>query len=238
MKKEVILAFIAGALCGGLIGFAAGWLIKEKEDDKFFDDLNKDLEKMQNELIEDAENARKREDSAVEAMSRYKGVVINPMNEEQKETIKDEMVKPQKMILTEEQADNIRRNHNISHFTDKLKKRLSNSEEPMGPVVISAEDYLDDEQSDGWDKMEYRYYPSADLLVDDVNDVRIMDYTYEIGSEALDIIRNAPEGEETMVFVRNPYLNCDFQITVDWDEPNAEFYDVPDLNDMDGGVKG
>ena len=86
--------------------------------------------------------------------------------------------------------------------------------------------------------MEYRYYPSADLLVDDINDVRVMDYTYDIGSEALDIIRNAPEGEETMVFVRNPYLGCDIQITVDWDEPNAEFYDVPDLNDMDGGVKG
>lgn len=217
MRTKFILMFVAGLLVGGGAGFAAGWFIKEKLDDKMFEDIAKELDRIESEY------AKKEEDEAVKldpdagtiegVINKYKGVEINPVK------------KPEKIILTEEQANLIRKNN---------EKRQQNA----GPVVISAEDYFDDQDNDGWDKQEYRYYPSADLLVDDMNDVRVMDYTYDIGSEALDIVRNAPEGEETMVFVRNPYLGCDIQITVDWDEPNAEFYDVPDLNNMDGGVKG
>ena len=217
MKTKMILMFIGGLIVGIGGGFAAGWIIKEKLDDKMFEDIAKELDRIENEYVKKAEeeSVKKLDSDAgtVEGViNKYKGVEVNP-------------VKPEKIVLTEEQANLIRKNN---------EKR----QQSAGPIVISAEDYLDDEDNDGWDKQEYRYYPSADLLVDDMNDVRVMDYTYDIGSEALEIIRNAPEGEETMVFVRNPYLGCDIQITVDWDEPNAEFYDVPDLNDMDGGVKG
>lgn len=210
-------------LIGGLIvgiggGFAAGWIIKEKLDDKMFEDIAKEFERLENEYAakEEEEPVKKLDPDAgtVEGViNKYKGVEVNPMKI------------PEKIILTEEQANIIRKNN-------------ERRQQSAGPVVISAEDYFDEQDNDGWDKQEYRYYPSADLLVDDVNDLRVMDYMYDIGSEALDIIRNAPEGEDTMIFVRNPYLGCDIQITVDWDEPNAEFYDVPDLNDMDGGVKG
>ena len=218
MKTKFILMFIGGLIVGIGGGFAAGWIIKEKLDDKMFEDIAKELDRIENEYaIKAEEESVKKLDSdagTVEGViNKYKGVEVNPVKV------------PEKIVLTEEQANLIRKNN-------------ERRQQSAGPVVISAEDYLDDEDSDGWDKQEYRYYPSADLLVDDINDVRVMDYTYDIGSEALDIIRNAPEGEETMVFVRNPYLGCDIQITVDWDEPNAEFYDVPDLNDMDGGVKG
>ena len=218
MKTKMILMFIGGLIVGIGGGFAAGWIIKEKLDDKMFEDIAKELDRIENEYaIKAEEESVKKLDSdagTVEGViNKYKGVEVNPVKV------------PEKIVLTEEQANLIRKNN-------------ERRQQSAGPVVISAEDYLDDEDSDGWDKQEYRYYPSADLLVDDINDVRVMDYTYDIGSEALDIIRNAPEGEETMVFVRNPYLGCDIQITVDWDEPNAEFYDVPDLNDMDGGVKG
>lgn len=217
MKTKMILMFIGGLIVGIGGGFTAGWIIKEKLDDKMFEDIAKELDRIENEYAKKAEeeSVKKLDPDAgtIEGViNKYKGVEVNP-------------VKPEKIVLTEEQANLIRKNN---------EKR----QQSAGPIVISAEDYLDDEDNDGWDKQEYRYYPSADLLVDDINDVRVMDYTYDIGSEALDIIRNAPEGEETMVFVRNPYLGCDIQITVDWDEPNAEFYDVPDLNDMDGGVKG
>ena len=217
MKTKMILMFIGGLIVGIGGGFAAGWIIKEKLDDKMFEDIAKELDRIENEYVKKAEeeSVKKLDSDAgtVEGViNKYKGVEVNP-------------VKPEKIVLTEEQANLIRKNN---------EKR----QQSAGPIVISAEDYLDDEDNDGWDKQEYRYYPSADLLVDDINDVRVMDYTYDIGSEALEIIRNAPEGEETMVFVRNPYLGCDIQITVDWDEPNAEFYDVPDLNNMDGGVKG
>lgn len=218
MKTKMILMFIAGLLVGGGAGFAAGWFIKEKLDDKMFDDIAKEIDNIENEYAKKAEeeSIKKLDPDAgtIEGViNKYKGVEVNPVK------------KPEKIVLTEEQANLIRKNN---------EKR----QQSAGPIVISAEDYLDDQDNDGWDKQEYRYYPSADLLVDDMNDVRVMDYMYDIGSEALDIIRNAPEGEETMVYVRNPYLGCDIQITVDWDEPNAEFYDVPDLNDMDGGVKG
>lgn len=218
MKTKMILMFIAGLLVGGGAGFAAGWFIKEKLDDKMFEDIAEEIDNIENEYAKKAEeeSIKKLDPDAgtIEGViNKYKGVEVNPVK------------KPEKIVLTEEQANLIRKNN---------EKR----QQSAGPIVISAEDYLDDQDNDGWDKQEYRYYPSADLLVDDMNDVRVMDYMYDIGSEALDIIRNAPEGEETMVYVRNPYLGCDIQITVDWDEPNAEFYDVPDLNDMDGGVKG
>lgn len=218
MRTKFILMFIAGLLVGGGAGFAAGWFIKEKLDDKMFEDIAKEIDRIESEYAkkEEEETVKKLDPDAgtIEGViNKYKGVEVNPVK------------KPEKIILTEEQANLIRKNN---------EKR----QQSAGPVVISAEDYFDEQDNDGWDKQEYRYYPSADLLVDDMNDVRVMDYTYDIGSEALDIIRNAPEGEDTMVFVRNPYLGCDIQITVDWDEPNAEFYDVPDLNDMDGGVKG
>ncbi|MBQ1458935.1 MAG: hypothetical protein IIZ20_10555 [Butyrivibrio sp.] len=228
MKTKMILMFIGGLIVGIGGGFAAGWIIKEKLDDKMFEDIAKELDRIENEYAkkEEEESVKKLDPDAgtIEGViNKYKGVEVNPVKTD---SVVEKLNKiPEKIVLTEEQANLIRKNN---------EKR----QQSAGPIVISAEDYLDDEDNDGWDKQEYRYYPSADLLVDDINDVRVMDYTYDIGSEALDIIRNAPEGEETMVFVRNPYLGCDIQITVDWDEPNAEFYDVPDLNDMDGGVKG
>lgn len=218
MKTKMILMFIGGLIVGLGGGFAAGWIIKEKLDDKMFEDIAKELDRIENEYVKKAEeeSVKKLDPDAgtIEGViNKYKGVEVNPVKI------------PEKIVLTEEQANLIRKNN-------------ERRQQSAGPVVISAEDYFDEQDNDGWDRQEYRYYPSADLLVDDINDVRVMDYMYDIGSEALDIIRNAPEGEDTMVFVRNPYLGCDIQITVDWDEPNAEFYDVPDLNNMDGGVKG
>lgn len=227
MKTKMILMFIGGLIVGIGGGFAAGWIIKEKLDDKMFEDIAKELDRIENEYVKKAEEESVKIDpdaGTIEGViNKYKGVEVNPVK---MDNVVEKLNKiPEKIVLTEEQANLIRNNNE--------KRRQS-----AGPVVISAEDYFDEQDNDGWDKQEYRYYPSADLLVDDVNDVRVMDYMYDIGSEALEIIRNAPEGEDTMVFVRNPYLGCDIQITVDWDEPNAEFYDVPDLNDMDGGVKG
>ncbi len=228
MKTKMILMFIGGLIVGLGGGFAAGWIIKEKLDDKMFEDIAKELDRIENEYVKKAEeeSVKKLDPDAgtIEGViNKYKGVEVNPVK---MDDIAEKLNKiPEKIVLTEEQANLIRKNN-------------ERRQQSAGPVVISAEDYFDEQDNDGWDKQEYRYYPSADLLVDDINDVRVMDYMYDIGSEALDIIRNAPEGEDIMVFVRNPYLGCDIQITVDWDEPNAEFYDVPDLNDMDGGVKG
>lgn len=208
-KRSFIFSLIAVAAVSGLVGFAAGWVVKEKLDDKRFEEIREELEKDTPEEESSNDNVEKEtvngHDAAEDAIKRYSGVQVNP----------DRAKKPEKVVLTEEQ----------------VKK-------PDGPVVISVEEYEDEMDQDGWDKAEYRYYPSADLLVDDVANTRVMDYTYDVGSEALDILRNISEGSDGIVYVRNPYLGCDIMITVDWEEPNAEFYDVPDLNEMEGGVKG
>lgn len=218
MNAKIVLISIASALVGGGIGFAAGWFIKEKLDDKIIADIAEQITIDEMFFKEKEKELKATTEDAKRAVRRYSGVEVNPVS------IPLGTETPKKIILTEEQANKIRQN--------RVKENK--------PIVISAEEYQDETPGgdDDWDKMEYRYYPSADLLVDDINDVRSMDYTYEIGSEALDILRNMNNGEEGIVYIRNPYLGCDIQITVDWDEPNAEWYDVPDLNDMEGGVKG
>lgn len=214
MNKKIIFIGIVS----GIAGFAIGWLLKEHLDDKRFKEI-------QEELMEDADDDSKEDEESEEkesnvtesvmndAIRRYKGVKINPTD-----GTEPNHVQPKKVVINEDDA----------------------VKESNKPVIIPVEEYEDEMNhiGDTWDKVEYTYYPSADLLVDSIAQVKVMDYSYDIGTEALDILRNLDEGSSGQVlYVRNPYLGCDIMITVDWDEPNAEMYDVPDL-DYDGGVKG
>lgn len=214
MNNKIIFVGIVS----GIAGFAIGWLLKEHLDDKRFKEI-------QEELIKDADNDSKEngddekkesnvtESIANDAILRYKGVKINPTDD-----TKTDHVQPKKVVINEGDT----------------------KEQSSKPVIIPVEEYEDEMNhiGDTWDKVEYTYYPSADLLVDSIAQVKVMDYSYDIGTEALDILRNLDEGSGGQVlYVRNPYLGCDIMIMVDWDEPNAEMFDVPDL-DYDGGVKG
>lgn len=213
MNKKIIFVGIGS----GIAGFAIGWLLKEHLDDKRFKEIQEELMEDVGDDSKEAEEDEQKESNVTEsvmndAIRRYKGVKINPTDDTKPNHV------PPKVVINEED-----------------KKEESNK-----PVIIPVEEYEDEMNhiGDTWDKVEYTYYPSADLLVDSIAQVKVMDYSYDIGTEALDILRNLDEGSSGQVlYVRNPYLGCDIMITVDWDEPNAEMFDVPDL-DYDGGVKG
>ena len=71
--------------------------------------------------------------------------------------------------------------------------------------------------------------------------LKVMDPTYDIGQEALDVLRGISEGADGTVYVRNPWLGCDIMVTVCWDELSDEEREaIEDVGDAleEGGVKG
>lgn len=228
MNKVALVAITA--VISGAAGFAAGWFIKQKKDEELLWEMDEyvtntvaEYQKTINSLETTIVSQRKV--NAAHAINKYKGMEVNPVKNEVKEEqrpVQEERPIPPKVVINE---------------SDIQKQEPDN----MGPRLISIEDWNDEmEQESDWDKLEYTYFPKADLLCDEEAMIRIMDYTYEIGSDALDILRNLDENkqEDAVLYVRNPYLGCDIQITVDWEEPNAEWFDVDDLANMEGGVKG
>ena len=208
--NSTIVKYLLTGVISGAVGFAAGWFIRQKLYDKIFADIAEQIQ------LDDMFRIEK-EESAKEAIEKYNGTEVNPVSTEPR-------VIPQKVVLTEED------------LAAKDKKQ-----DYTGPKVISIEDWNDEmEQDPDWDKIEYVYFPKKDFLCDYENGLRIMDYVYEIGSEALDILRGLKDNvqEDAVVYVRNPYLGCDIQITVDYDDVDPEMFDIPNLNDMEGGVKG
>lgn len=209
--KYVITAVISGG-----IGFAAGWFIKQKLDDKLIATIAEELTADANIPDLSAEDLVDQElaDSAIQAVSKYKGVTINP---------------PKKVILHEEDMHPMDSNEDINTGEDK-------------PYLITVEQYEDED--DNWDKAEYVFYTHRDdnnpygFLVDEVAQTKVMDPHYDIGQVALDILRNTEKTKNgDVVYVRNPYLHCDIMITASDDIPDYEIYDMPSM-DYDGGVKG
>ena len=222
MNKVALVAITA--VISGAAGFAAGWFIKQKKDEELLWEMDEyvtnavaEYQKTINSLETTIVSQRKV--NASHAINKYKGVEVNPVEKEVKE---EQRPIPPKVVINE---------------GDIQKQEPDN----MGPRLISIEDWNDEmDQEPDWDKLEYTYFPKADLLCDEEAMIRIMDYTYEIGSEALDVLRNLDENkqDDAVLYVRNPYLGCDIQITVDWEEPNAEWFDPEDIGNMEGGVKG
>lgn len=228
MNKVALVAITA--VISGAAGFAAGWFIKQKKDEELLWEMDEyvtnavaEYQKTINSLETTIVSQRKA--NALHAINKYKGVEVNPVEKEVKEEqrpVQEERPIPPKVVINE---------------SDVQKQEPDN----MTPRLIPIEEWNDEmEQEPDWDKLEYTYFPKADLLCDEEAMIRIMDYTYEIGSEALDILRNLDENkqDDAVLYVRNPYLGCDIQITVDWDEPNAEWFDIDDIANMEGGVKG
>ncbi len=222
MNKVALVAITA--VISGAAGFAAGWFIKQKKDEELLCEMDEyvteavaEYQKTINSLESTITSQRKV--NASHAINKYKGVEVNPVEKEVKE---EQRPIPQKVVINE---------------GDIHKQEPDN----MGPRLIPIEEWNDEmDQEPDWDKLEYTYFPKADLLCDEEAMIRIMDYTYEIGSEALGILRNLDKNkqDDAVLYVRNPYLGCDIQITVDWDEPNAEWFDYEDIANMEGGVKG
>lgn len=204
------VAITITAVISGSIGFAAGWFIKQYQDDKVFKKIAKETP-TPNIVIQKQE---KKEETINDVVSRYRGLQVNP---------------PKKVVLTEEDM----------HPVD------SHEDNPTGddkPYLISVEMY-EDENDGNWDKAEYVYYgvrntlnPNG-FLADDIAQTKVMDPIYDIGEKAWGILQMVEEGANYILYVRNPSLHCDIMVTVSWDEPDYERYDMPSL-DYDGGVKG
>lgn len=115
------------------------------------------------------------------------------------------------------------------------------------PVIIDVETYEDEMEQDNWDKIEYTFFANRTencpngILIDEYAGLKVVDPVYDIGQEALDILRAVPEGTEANVYVRNPILACDILVRVSWDPLTDEeleaYEDIGDLAE-EGGVKG
>lgn len=78
------------------------------------------------------------------------------------------------------------------------------------PYLISHEEFHNTETE--WDKMSIMYYEEDDVLVDEA-DRPVDDIDYLIGEKHLDFFGLRSGGDKNQVFVRNPQLSSDFEVT-------------------------
>lgn len=78
------------------------------------------------------------------------------------------------------------------------------------PYLISHEDFHNTETE--WDKMSIMYYEDDDVLTDE-KDKPVDDIEYLIGEEHLDFFGLRSGGDKNQVFIRNPQLSSDFEVT-------------------------
>lgn len=78
------------------------------------------------------------------------------------------------------------------------------------PYLISHEEFHNTETE--WDKMSIMYYEDDDVLTDEA-DRPVDNIDYLIGEKHLDFFGLRSGGDKNQVFVRNPQLSSDFEIT-------------------------
>lgn len=78
------------------------------------------------------------------------------------------------------------------------------------PYLISHEDFYNTETE--WDKMSITYYEDDDVLTDE-GDRPVDDIDRLVGEQHLDFFGIRSGGDKNQVFVRNPQLSSDFEIT-------------------------
>lgn len=78
------------------------------------------------------------------------------------------------------------------------------------PYLISHEEFHNTETE--WDKTSIMYYEEDDVLTDE-NDRPVDDIDYLIGEKHLDFFGLRSGGDKNQVFVRNPQISTDFEVT-------------------------
>ena len=78
------------------------------------------------------------------------------------------------------------------------------------PYLISHEEFHNTETE--WDKMSIMYYEDDDVLTDE-GDRPVDNIEYLIGEQHLDFFGLRSGGDKNQVFVRNPNLSSDFEVT-------------------------
>lgn len=78
------------------------------------------------------------------------------------------------------------------------------------PYLISHEEFYNTETE--WDKMSITYYEEDDVLTDE-GDRPVDDIEYLIGEKHLDFFGIRSGGDKNQVFVRNPNISSDYEVT-------------------------
>jgi hypothetical protein len=78
------------------------------------------------------------------------------------------------------------------------------------PYLISHEEFHNTETE--WDKMSIMYYEEDDVLTDEA-DRPVDDIEYLIGEKHLEFFGLRSGGDKNQVFVRNPQISSDFEVT-------------------------
>lgn len=78
------------------------------------------------------------------------------------------------------------------------------------PYLISHEEFHNTETE--WDKMSIMYYEEDDVLTDE-KDKPVDDIEYLIGEKHLDFFGLRSGGDKNQVFIRNPQISSDFEVT-------------------------
>ena len=99
------------------------------------------------------------------------------------------------------------------------------------PYLISHEEFQNTETE--WDKTSIMYYEDDDVLTDE-KDMPVDDIEYLIGEKHLDFFGLRSGGDKNQVFVRNPQLSTDFEVTRHADAYTVVVLGIPKDSDKVG----
>jgi len=99
------------------------------------------------------------------------------------------------------------------------------------PYLISHDEFHNTETE--WDKMSIMYYEDDDVLTDE-NDRPVNDVEYLIGEKHLDFFGLRSGGDKNQVFIRNPQLSTDYEVTRHSDAYTLVVLGIPKDSDKVG----
>lgn len=99
------------------------------------------------------------------------------------------------------------------------------------PYLISHDEFYNTETE--WDKLSIMYYEDDDVLTDE-KDMPVNDIEYLIGEKHLDFFGLRSGGDKNQVFVRNPQLSTDYEVTRHADAYTVVVLDIPKDSDKVG----
>lgn len=102
------------------------------------------------------------------------------------------------------------------------------------PYLISHEEFHNTETE--WDKMSIMYYEDDDVLTDE-KDRPVDDIDYLIGEKHLDFFGLRSGGDKNQVFIRNPQLSSDFEVTRHADAYTVVVLGIPKDSDKVGVLR-
>lgn len=128
---------------------------------------------------------------------------VSPENEPEVEEEHSVSIYDQNVTNTEDLGEEVESPLLIGYDRNALR-------EAHKPYLISHEEFHNTETE--WDKMSIMYYEDDDVLTDE-GDKPVDDIEYLIGEKHLDFFGLRSGGDKNQVFVRNPQISTDFEVT-------------------------